>query len=412
MTLRHMAGWRKLVLLTLIVIPAYSSIAWADDQGEWNHDIARQLAAEGWEYVSQQEFPLVLYGVQVVELDNEIAAYAELALGAETTDDGHSNWAISASERLLQVVSQHLEMRLQGRDDQDISYLNNVTWLGTVLGKPVSIASRQEAPTNGGSRSHFELTITPRQLEPVTQRIQTDIELEYEAQDGSTANVVLTASAGVDEPCPIALVSFSQTEKSITLNKHFALLLWAVVVPIDDYPPEVPLMKMGNLHALSTLVDQMLTQSSGSRDITHLVALGISTNGEGVGYSAQYRGLIEEGLGVAVLVQGDPTDSGPTVSLGAVDQVEVCDSLVMRAYLLPFVWDIAHSEFRRELQGGLEADLTRGKWSLSLGTQYLGNSWRFSTAVRYRVYEKAAFEIGASVKGSRYLMSTALSIEL
>lgn len=411
MTLRTEAVICKLVLLVVAGVLACSHSVFAGSPGEWNQDIARQLVAEGWEYAWQQESPMILYGIQVVALERESAAFLELAFKGETVGE-ESYWTVNASPELLQVLAgDHLAIDFHGQSQDDLSYLENLTWLGTVLEKPVSVSSTQGSPTNGGQRNRFELHLTPQTLGYAERQVETRMVLDYESE-GNMTQMESTAWVGFDKPCPIALVSFAQTEKGLLQKKYFALYLRATVVPLEAYPQDSALLRMGNLHPLSDLLDQMLSCCHDEKENVHLIHFGLTSNREGFGYQVQYTGLLSEGLGFTVLVIGNPGEPRPLIYFGAVDQMEWDNGLMLRASLLPFTWDTVRGEVRREICAGLELGLTRGRWGVNLGMHYLDHSWKHSASLQYRVSDKAAWEVGGSIQVNRSLVTTGLTLKL
>ena len=62
----HLHGLIMTVIIILIAVP----IGNVEAQEQWHQDIARQLVAEGWEQVISQDSTAVIYGVQLIKLDD------------------------------------------------------------------------------------------------------------------------------------------------------------------------------------------------------------------------------------------------------------------------------------------------------------------------------------------------------
>lgn len=411
----HLHGLIMTVIIILIAVP----IGNVEAQEQWHQDIARQLVAEGWEQVISQDSTAVIYGVQLVELDDVWSCYIDVSFagGFSNATDQKIEWSISADPDLLGfVLSNNLvaaSVTLAKGPEGNHHVLDSTSWVGTVGQKPVNFSITHSNPrSSDGVNSKLALMLQPQKFIMQTNQIETLIRLDYQSSSGSIVQLDTTVFAGSVEALPIAVISIKQKENESDHKKYFVLFLRGGIVASKDYPSEMPLIRVSNVNGLEGLFEQLLPAQEPSVVKKHALNTDLIMSTDGVGFAIKYTWMLQEELGIRAHLLDRPGDIKPVMYLGLVDQIQWSECFSGNASFLPLGWDTNVGSLITDINGGFGLSYTYLPWEFSYNIDYLDAKWQHTGTLRYVADESISCKFGLTRRDGSYSYNVGLSIEM
>lgn len=364
-----------LVLLIISVLIVSSGITFA--AGAYPADSpARQLVSPGWEEVEPKaDAPMVVYELRLVELSSYMSSVLDAAVGVTLdarAQGGPGGYTVLTDGEVLSWVVDYpgiFQGEIEGQKDNRVTGSGYDAWLVTMGDHPVTVelseGSIWDERETGRSKDHdqiLKITMTPRQIDELGGGVLTDIAFDYLTSVGTLGKAGTTTLLGpvIDQPLAMVIQEIKWGDRKS--RRFFGLYASATTMAASALPQKGPLVSMGNIKGLQTLLMETITEGShwpsrnefrlevGRRKGELCMALGAEFErdryrlhgyadglGTGMGYGvgADYR--IYENLGFAALLNHGP-NADTVLRLGISDKVHWGENLELTAAYLPITY--------------------------------------------------------------------------
>ncbi len=365
-------------------------IAYGGEDYNWHQDIARKLVAEGWE-IPLADSPLVLYGVNIIELEEQAFTTRSLIslLLANMADE--ADLQISTDSHLLRIIAdEYPALRADADFAEEYSGFRQQTtaWLSTSKDKPAALAFKQKGIGEDAANAIFDLRLLPAQISAKGE-IKTEVNLETLSVGGHFAEAALTVWLKPAEIVPVGVITIREESRRKVRQRYFALFLQGEYFPQGSQPSPA-LTNVSNLNRLF----ENLTRPKERLTVNHeFKALFLNHKG-GIGYEAQYLGILPEGLGLLCRIHA-LQENEATALIGLYDEIVLDDRLTFYAALLPLVW---HEEFKSGWNFEAGLSLKQQKWSLDLALGQAERELYYRAAVQTAPCKKIGLEASVQYK--------------
>ena len=348
-------------LLILLILLIYSNVVIAQSETPTTEDIARQLVSPKWDELTlQEDEPVILYSLHLVELRSDIGGVLEAALQLSTEGDSQGGYAILTDQMILNLVGEYpiaFTGDLGGMRESRAAGSEYDAWLITMGDRSVSVELVQDRITKSNEEDVLDqglkITLTPRQIYSQPAGILTDISVEYLTLAGALGRAKVTTQIGREMRQPLALVIQELLTNGRPSKRYFALYATATTMASSSLPERGPLVSIGNIGGLQELFSIPeypeghtrftfgLAQLEGEIGVSAGIRLDKSQHMlyakfDGFKSGCQYRvgaeWRLEQELGLAAHIDKKP-GLEPAFRLGLSDEVHWGDLKLQATYL-------------------------------------------------------------------------------
>ncbi|HOB09609.1 MAG TPA: hypothetical protein PKJ49_09105 [Limnochordia bacterium] len=329
----------------LLVTPAAAA---GDLSGDgWTPEMAQMLASEGWEqYVPKPLQPVVRYEIHFVELSGALLQNLSPQFSIRSGEASEVGWEVSWDAELLMTLAvdgPNSRFALEGAAGQGGAAAGYSSWLLTVGNEPLYVSLSETNLTRQEEGALFQIRITPMQIDPENQRIQTQIALKFQDDLGAASGVELISWVDGEARVPVAVVTKSERSPGSEQKRFFALFVSGFVVPPERIPGYASVVPIGSLVGMQqvfakkaaeteTLPSQwgagLILDSRGMNGYLSGKYVSESSElagkiwfGQEFGFNARARWLIHEHLALVAELEDREGGLLPLIRLGVGDEV-------------------------------------------------------------------------------------------
>ncbi|HHX02492.1 MAG TPA: hypothetical protein GX739_07495 [Firmicutes bacterium] len=397
-------------LSCLLLVLSGAALAYESPE-QWTPEIAQMLAQEGWErYTPKPLEPVVGYEVHFVELSTDTVESLSPQFSVHPRQSAEAGWEVSWDAALLDTLTfsgPNYELKLEGTSDQSHAHTQYSSWMVTVGNQPLYVSLSEANLTRQAEDNLFQIRLTPVQIDPENQRIQTQIALKFSSDLGAVSQVELTNWVSSESKVPMAVVAKTEHNSSKMQKRYFALCVSGFVVAPDQIPGYASIVSIGNLVGLQRVFTKeeaeprVLTSQwgaglvydsgglggylSGRYASESSVLTGQLRYGPSLDYNLTARWRVHEHLSLLVALENHMDQLLPVFRLGIGDEVWLTPSFRISADLYPV--EIAANEAN-------EPPVTR-EIKFEFGFAYRGEA--LSVSYQGTIYQE---ELSHCIKGT------------
>jgi hypothetical protein len=388
----------------------------------WNPAISEKLLSLDWGDINTDpEARVIMYLLRFEEIDLENSSDFEAELGtSDKSNDSKSLDLITDEEKLKYIEDDEMYFSLKGWRTVEGIRQDYGTRLMTVNNRPVSVKLEKESVGTDDEDldreiSSLGITFKPSKIAKSTEKIFTDLKLEYKDSSGILAKTKTKNWIGKRTESPLAIVSYQLESDERKKRKYFALYVTAATISPEKLGVEAPFISVGDIKGLNEIFTNTIAENEYRKEVKFYISNsekelkfeGVTKNknriyadlvhDEKLSYNMGLDYFIYDGLSASGRVSNFTTsESKPGIYLGLSDQVNLKDNIVAQIYYWPLAYEPDKGRFN-ETRAELIAKYQRQDWDFWYKCSYYAENYTNQIGLSYKLDSN----LGISTKWSR-----------
>ena len=360
-------------------------------------------------YLQAVEQPIVVYSLQFIELDAELAEFLQAKFSLNEPQK-NKKWQVISRDEILKYIHKEgkFSALLRGGAEQESSQVHYNSWLTAVNKEQAAVELKEKLINESGEtgQAHLKFYFQPLQIESEKDRVLTKVKFSYQGRRGEQIEAETKSWISQQKKQPVAVVTQQVKSNKNTTRRYFALYIKGTTVSSGGVKQENALVAMGDLKEVNQLFGRKDKSSTSSnlelagylnKKVAEVkfnwqmnkykLRAGVRKNEEELFYQADmgYSLLGIDDLFVLGRIGREMPEQGKSVvRLGLRDKVTWRNLINLEVAYFPVFYRVG-SKVKKDSAAEVELGLEAEKWKAWYAGRYAHDSYFNGGGVSYNL---------------------------